>query len=53
MALRRVHIGFAPAQFKLLEKLARKLGLDKTNTVRYCVARIAEQEVLAGEPLKK
>jgi hypothetical protein len=44
MALKRVHIGFSPSQFKTLEKLAAKLGLDKTNTIRYCVSRIAEQE---------
>lgn len=46
MALKRVHIGFSSAQFKLLEKLAVKLGLDKTNTIRYCVARVAELEAI-------
>ena len=44
MALKRMHVGLTVAQVKVLEKLAMKLGLDKTSTIRYCVARIAEQE---------
>jgi predicted transcriptional regulator len=49
MALKRVHIGFTAPQFKMLEKLAAKLGLDKTNTIRYCVARVAEQEAISKD----
>lgn len=44
MAIRRIHIGLTPAQLRILEKLSGKLGLDTTNTIRYCVWRIAEQE---------
>ena len=50
MALKRMHLGFSPAQFKILGNLSDKLGLDKTNTLRYCVARIAEQEGVALVP---
>lgn len=32
------------SHFKLLKLLANKLWLDKTNTMRYCITRIAEQE---------
>jgi len=45
MAQKRLQVGFTVPQHKLLEKLAAKLGLDKNNTIRYCVARIAEQEL--------
>jgi hypothetical protein len=48
MTYKRTNMGWAPAQYKILEKLSVKLGLDITNTVRYCVARIAEQEGLSG-----
>jgi hypothetical protein len=44
MAMKRVHLGFTPAQVKVPEKLSARLGLDITNTIRYCVARVAEQE---------
>ena len=44
MALKRLHVGLTIPQLKQLQKLAVKLGLDKTSTIRYCVARIAEQE---------
>lgn len=53
MAYKRIHVSLSPAQFKLLEKLQAKLGLDTTNTIRYCVARIAEQENLLHERLGK
>jgi hypothetical protein len=46
MAMKRVHLALSPAQLKLLEKLSAKLGLDATNTIRYCIARIAEQEAI-------
>ncbi len=49
MALKRIQVGFAPAQLKVLEKLSTKLGLDITNTIRYCVSRIAEQENIGRE----
>ena len=44
MALTRIHVGLTSQQVKILEKLTQKLGLDKTNTIRYCVMRVAEQE---------
>ena len=53
MALRKVNVGLNAPQFKVLEKLAAKLGLDKTNTIRYCISRIAEQEAITGERERK
>ena len=49
MALKRIQVGFAPAQLRVLEKLSAKLGLDITNTIRYCVSRIAEQESIGRD----
>lgn len=49
MAIKRIHIGLTPAQLKILEKLNARLGLDTTNTIRYCVWRIAEQEGVLKE----
>lgn len=46
MALKRLHISLSANQFRLLEKLALKLGLDKSSTISYCVARVAEQEAI-------
>jgi hypothetical protein len=51
MAIKRIHIGVSPAQLKILEKLSIKLGLDITNTIRYCVSRIAEQENISRDKL--
>ena len=49
MAMKRVHLALSPAQLKLLERLAAKLGLDKTNTMRYCINRVAEMEEIGRE----
>jgi hypothetical protein len=49
MALKRVHIGLTPKQLKTLEKLADRFGLDLTNTIRHCIARVAEQELVTKE----
>jgi hypothetical protein len=51
MAVKRIHIGLTPAQLRILDRLNRKLGLDTTNTIRYCVSRIAEQEGLLDDPV--
>lgn len=44
MALTRVHIGLTAAQLKALDKFAQKLGLDRTNAIRYCISRTLEAE---------
>ena len=44
MAVVRIHVGITPAQLKSLEKLAAKLGMDRTNTIRYCISRTLEAE---------
>lgn len=44
MVLRRIHVGLTAIQLRKLDKLAAKLNLDRTNTLRYCLARTAEAE---------
>lgn len=44
MALTRIHVGLSPAQIKNLDKLANKLGLNRSNTIRYCISRMLETE---------
>lgn len=34
----------SPAQHKTVEKLAAKLGIDKTNIIRLAITRLAEAE---------
>lgn len=45
MTLKRIPLRLSPSQYKALEKLAVKFGLDITNTIRYCIARVIEQEL--------
>lgn len=44
MVLKRINLGLTAAQLRRLDKLAAKLGLDRTNTLRYCIAKAAELE---------
>lgn len=44
MALIRIHVGFTPAQLKALDKFAVELALDRSNAIRYCIARTIEAE---------
>lgn len=53
MTLKRYNIGFHPQQQKLLQRLSAKWGLDITNTLRHCVARVAEQEGLSADGGKR
>ncbi len=46
MVLKHVNLGLTAPQLRRLEKLAAKLSLDRTNTIRYCIARVAEMEGL-------
>ena len=49
MPMTRVHIGLSSAQLKALDKLATRLGLDRTNAIRYCIARTLEAEGITRE----
>ena len=49
MPMKRVNLQLSPAMSKNLEKLALRLGLDTTNAIRYCIARIVEQEGITRE----
>jgi hypothetical protein len=49
MALKRLHVAFTPAQLKRLDKLGEKLGLDRTNTLRYCLQRTADAEGIPAD----
>ena len=44
MALIRINVGFTSAQLKSLDKFAVELGLDRSNAIRYCIARTIEAE---------
>jgi len=44
MALIRIHVGFTPSQLKALDKHAAELALDRSNFIRYCVARTIKEE---------
>lgn len=44
MTSKRLRLSLPLAHFNLLKQLANKLWLDKTNAMRYCITRIAEQE---------
>lgn len=44
MTTKRIPVGFPDALYKDLERLARKWGLDLTNTIRHAVARAVDQE---------
>ncbi|HKE23428.1 MAG TPA: hypothetical protein VKB88_13770 [Bryobacteraceae bacterium] len=46
MIYRHLNIGLTAAQLRLLDKLAKKLHLDRTNALRYCIVRTAELEKL-------
>lgn len=45
MTLKRIPVRLSPSQYKALEKLSVKFGLDITNTIRHCIARVIEQEL--------
>jgi len=44
MVLKHLNLGLTAAQLRRLDKLAQKLGLDRTNTIRYCISKAAELE---------
>jgi predicted transcriptional regulator len=49
MAIHVFTIRFSDAQHRLLEKLAKKLNIDKTNVIRLAVTRLGEAERLLGD----
>lgn len=44
MAMKRIPLNLNDSQVKAIDKLGLKLGLDRTNTIRYCIARTLEAE---------
>ncbi len=44
MVLKHINLGLTAPQLRRLEKLAAKLNLDRSNTIRYCIAKAAELE---------
>jgi hypothetical protein len=53
MALRKYYVGLNTPLEKTLKKLEVKLGLDRSNTIRYCISRVAEWENISGDRSKK
>jgi antitoxin component of RelBE/YafQ-DinJ toxin-antitoxin module len=52
MALERIHLSLEPAHLRRLDRLAAKLGLDRSNALRYCIARAADAEGIPPEKLR-
>lgn len=44
MLVKNINLGLTAADVRRLDKLAKKLGLDRTNTIRYAIAKAAELE---------
>lgn len=44
MPMKRVNLQLSHAMSKDLEKLSKRIGLDTTNAIRYCIARTLEAE---------
>lgn len=45
MTSKRIPVRLSPQQYRALEKLSVKFGLDITNTIRHCIARVIDQEL--------
>jgi hypothetical protein len=46
MAFKRINLALSTAQMKSLDQLADKLGLDRTNAIRFCIAHTCEMQRL-------
>ena len=44
MILKNINLGLTAAQLRKLEKLARKLDMNRSDAIRYCITRTAEAE---------
>jgi hypothetical protein len=42
----RINLMLTPALLSQLDRLAKRIGLDRTNTIRYCIARTFEAEAV-------
>lgn len=49
MTSKRIPVGFPDALYRDLEMLAKKWGLDLTNTIRHAVARAVDEELKTRE----
>ena len=49
MPMKRVNLQLSHAMSKDLEKLSKRIGLDTTNAIRYCIARTLEAEGIRPE----
>lgn len=49
MPMKRVNLQLSQAMSKDLEKLSKRIGLDTTNAIRYCIARTLEAEGIRPE----
>ena len=44
MILKNINLGLTADQIRKLDKLARKLDMNRTDAIRYCIMRTAELE---------
>lgn len=43
-------VRLTPAQYRMLERMAEKLALDKASVIRFALARLAQSEGMLPEP---
>lgn len=55
MTHERINLALTPAMLRQLDQLAKRIGLDRTNAIRYCIARTydAESAAVTVEPEKE
>jgi len=44
MILKNINLGLTAEQMRKLDKLARKLDMNRSDAIRYCIMRTAELE---------
>jgi hypothetical protein len=52
MTMKRIHLALSPAQIKSLDKLAKELGMDRLNAIRYCIALGTGKAQSADRPVE-
>lgn len=50
--MKRIHLALSPAQIKSLDKLAKELGMDRLNAIRYCIALGTGKAQSADRPVE-
>jgi metal-responsive CopG/Arc/MetJ family transcriptional regulator len=51
--MNRIHVMLGPAQLRALEKLTKKLELDRSALIRLAVARLIEEETAREKRMRE